>query len=115
LNNPYARALGVTRIETDAGRGDHENGYYTWPRFGFDGPLPPRIHSMLPLGLTSAKSVLDLMDSKQGRQWWQKNGTSVQLVFEMAAQSRSWRVFEQYLVERRPQVTPTWPKRPAKL
>ncbi len=107
----HAHALGVIRIETDAGRADHENGYYTWPRFGFDGPLPPKIRPMLPPGLASARSMLDLMNCERGRQWWQKNGTPVRLAFEVAAHSRSWRVFEQYLLKRRPQASPTWPKR----
>ena len=35
-----AAALGVAHVEAVAGRRADENGYYTWPRFGFDGLLP---------------------------------------------------------------------------
>ena len=56
-----AAALGVDRIETIAGRQARENGYYTWPRFGFDGALPASIRRILPLGLDGSRSVLDLM------------------------------------------------------
>ena len=34
-----ATVLGVHRIELVAGRRGDENGYYTWPRFGFEGVL----------------------------------------------------------------------------
>jgi hypothetical protein len=97
----HAHALGVTRIETHAGRSDHENGYYTWPRFGFDGPLPPSIHTVLPKRLASARSVLDLMECERGREWWRQNGTSIRLAFEVAPRGRSWKVFQRYLLQRR--------------
>jgi len=92
-----ARNLGVTRIETAAGRRTSENGYYTWPRFGFDGPLPRRVKRRLPLGLDRAQNVLDLMECQKGRLWWRACGTPIRLAFDMTTHSRSWAVFQRYL------------------
>lgn len=92
-----ARDLGVTRIETTAGRRTTENGYYTWPRFGFDGPLPRRLRRCLPLGLDRAQNVLDLMECPKGRLWWRAYGISIRLTFDMTTQSRSWTVFQRYV------------------
>jgi hypothetical protein len=96
-----AVALGVKRIETVAGRGDGENGYYTWPRFGFDGPLPSEIKRNLPLGLDHAQYVLDLMEDEQGRLWWRAFGFPVRLAFDLRARSRSWHVLRRYLDRKR--------------
>jgi len=92
-----ASALGASRIETLAGRHGDENGYYTWPRFGFDGPLPDEIRRKLPLGLNHATNVVDLMRWEKGRQWWKAHGIPIRLAFDLADQSRSREVFERYL------------------
>ena len=92
-----ASALGASRIETVAGRKRGENGYYTWPRFGFDGPLPWEVRRNLPLGLDHAQHVLDLMELEKGRLWWKTHGIPVRLVFDLAHHSRSWGVFDRYL------------------
>ena len=65
-----AAALGLDRIELIAGRRRDENGYYTWPRFGFDGALPAQLRRMLPIGLEARRTVLDLMECEKGRTWW---------------------------------------------
>jgi hypothetical protein len=93
----YARLLGIRRIETVAGRQADENGYYTWPRFGFDGPLPRRLRQELPPGLEHVQTVLDLMESHQGRLWWKEHGTNIDVTFDLIAGSRSCRIFEEYL------------------
>ena len=95
-----AKALGVRRIEVTAGRGRAENGYYTWPRFGMDGPLPATVTEMLPPGLRSARSVLDLIQSEPGRWWWKAHGCRVDLAFDLSEGSRCWRVFQAYLRSR---------------
>ena len=93
----HARRLGIRHISATAGRRDDENGYYTWPRLGFDGPLPRPIFRQLPCHLRSARSVLDLMDTDSGRQWWREHGTTIQVVFDLASGSRSSRTFQRYL------------------
>lgn len=95
-----ARNLGVRRIEIVAGRRDDENGYYTWPRFGFNGLLPNYIKRQLPVGLDHASTVLDLMESEGGRLWWKRYGKTIELAFDMADDSRSRRVFGRYVRER---------------
>jgi len=92
-----AELLGVDRIETIAGRREDENGYYTWPRFGFDGPLSGRIRECLPPGFEGVRSVSDLMDCEKGRLWWREHGETIELSFEVARGSRSREVFRRYV------------------
>jgi hypothetical protein len=92
-----AAALGVDRIEVVAGRRREENGYYTWPRFGFEGVLPARLRRMLPNGLRNAKTVLDLMECERGRAWWRENGVTIGTRFDLAGGSRSRAALDQYV------------------
>ena len=92
-----AAALGVDRIRVLAGRRRYENGYYTWPRFGFEGVLPARLRQTLPIDLRSAKTVLDLMECERGRAWWRENGVSIGAMFDLTAGSRSRAALEQYV------------------
>ncbi len=91
-----AKALGILRTIAMAGRNPDENGYYTWPRYGFDGPLPGEIRRRLPPGLGHARTVLDLIQSEPGRQWWKANGGPLYVSFDLADGSRSWAIFRQY-------------------
>jgi len=95
-----AIALGVGRIETVAGRRESENGYYTWPRFGFDGWLPLAMRLILPSGLEEARTVLDLMELEVGRRWWKQHGVTLKVVFDTRPRSRSRRAFERYLLSK---------------
>lgn len=92
-----AKALGVARIEAIAGRRDDENGYYTWPRFGFDGPLPGKVKRNLPLGLEGVRTVLDLMQCEKGRRWWRRHGCTIRVAFDLADFSRSGEAFQRYV------------------
>ncbi|HYW80326.1 MAG TPA: hypothetical protein VE890_12150 [Thermoguttaceae bacterium] len=92
-----AKTLGITRIETNAGRKHGENGYYTWPRFGFDGRLPTQVQRRLPSSMEGVCYVLDLMACERGRQWWKQHGRTISVAFDMADRSRSQLVFDQYL------------------
>ncbi len=102
-----AGALGICRIETLAGRSLHENGYYSWPRYGFDGWLPETTVLRLPPMLRFARGVLDLIQHEQGRLWWRQFGGTIQVEFNLADNSRSWRVLHQYLRERASQPIPS--------
>jgi hypothetical protein len=97
VQSATASALGICRIEALAGRSEHENGYYTWPRLGFDGPLPEETLRRLPPQLHFAHDVLDLIEHNEGRRWWQQFGTSIQVEFNLAPHSRSWRVLQRYV------------------
>ena len=95
-----ARSLGIARIETLAGRRADENGYYTWPRFGFDGPIPKELRPHLPPQFQHARTILDLIETKPGRQWWRDHGRTIEVHFDLSPHSRSQQVFHQYLQER---------------
>jgi GNAT superfamily N-acetyltransferase len=92
--------LGITRIKTYAAGSSVEkayNGYYTWPRLGYDAPLTAQEIAALPPALQSARSVLDLMTSEAGRAWWKTHGGPRVMVFDLSPGSRSQRVLQAYL------------------
>jgi hypothetical protein len=91
-----AAALGIARIEAVAGRRHDENGYYTWPRYGFDGVLPAWLRRLLPIGLEDAETVLDLMECEKGRRWWLQCGVTIPVVFDLADGSRSQAALARY-------------------
>lgn len=94
-----AARLGVGRIEAVAGRTADENGYYTWPRYGFEGWLPAS-HRPLPPGLERARTLSDVMSCKVGRDWWKRCGVTVPVRFDLAAGSPSRQSLARYVRER---------------
>ncbi|MEN6449325.1 MAG: hypothetical protein ABFC96_02445 [Thermoguttaceae bacterium] len=95
-----AARLGVTRIEAVAGRRGDENGYYSWPRYGFDAPLPPRFRRSLPDDWQHLRGLLHLMSSERGRQWWRQHGFTLPVAFDLALGSRSRKTLTCYLRQR---------------
>lgn len=87
----WGQRLGIDRIYVHAGRHDGENGYYTWPRFGFEAILPVS---------SSIRSLLDLMSTPEGRRWWLQHGTARDMMFDLHYRSRSMRVFRNYIHEK---------------
>lgn len=87
-----AARVGVDRIDTDAIRDSHANGYYTWPRLGYDGPIPFKLTTKLPKGLRTARWLSDLMKTPEGRDWWKANGVGVKLSFDPKPGSQSRQV-----------------------
>ncbi len=89
-----------------AGRGGW-NGYYTWPRFGFNAPLGASITSRLPENLTAATCLNELFLMPGGATWWKEYGSSGEMVFNTRLGSSSLRVFTSYLKEkaRQPKTT----------
>ena len=101
------RELGIDRIVTLAAGGRDApdlNGFYTWPRLGFDGPIPDASIEELPSALSrtlgSPALVSELMASAQGRAWWRANGRSFDATFDTRPGSRSSRVLDAYIRER---------------
>lgn len=97
------------------------NGYYTWPRLGYDHvPRPPatvqgimqdrhaayvrgRVHSIdvaTPKPVTSAKSLSELMKTSQGRSDWQNYGNLVWAYFDMRKSSPQKAFLSAYLKEK---------------
>jgi hypothetical protein len=95
-----AAARGVGWIDALAGRRREENGYYTWPRYGFACPLPAPLRRRLPAGLEHSHTLLDVMSCEEGRRWWQQYGTTVRVRFDLARGSRSRRTLAEYVRSR---------------
>lgn len=95
-----AQKRGFDYLECKAASSGY-NGYYTWPRLGFNQPLSTlnpqasrRVYEVFP----SAKSILDVMRSKKGREWWKTNRIALpQARFNLKPGSRSNRVLQSYL------------------
>ncbi len=97
-----AKAMGVDYIKTHAARKDSDdpeeamNGYYTWPRLGYDGDLGSQ-KSKLPEQFRTAQTIQDLYAMPGGKEWWREHGESIDLKFDLANGSRSMKVLEAYL------------------
>lgn len=89
-----AQRVGVAYLTLDAeGRaGSPFNGYYTWARLGFNGPIPERVRAALATGppeLRNAADILDLLALPGGVQWWRRHGSTFAGVFDLRPGSRS--------------------------
>lgn len=97
-----ARQLGLKRFELFAagnpGSKD-ENGYYVWPRFGFDAPLREIERQALPSGLTGA-ITLNQVIQLGGHWWWKIVGNARSMVFDLRDESEMMKTFRAYLNEK---------------
>ena len=69
-------------------------GYQVWPKFGFDAPLVPADLNRNPQ-LVHCGSVQDVLATDVA--WWEANGRGMEMRFDLARDSRSWRVLLNYL------------------
>jgi hypothetical protein len=94
-----AQRLGIRRITTEAAgnKNDVKNGYYTWPRLGYDGPIPDGIK--VPPAFGKPALVSELMATQEGRDWWKAHGHTFGASFDTTPGSRSMRVLEAYRKE----------------
>lgn len=95
-----AQGLGIPEVQLMAA-GRPDNGYYTWPRLGFDGELSEKLrvaaeHS----GFYTATTVLDIMDRPGGREWWLENGVKMEMKFILDRDSRSMKTLLNYLADK---------------
>lgn len=108
------KALGFSYIECNAVGGYYndkfdrpsgDNGYYTWPRLGYNGKIPDRIWNIIPFemkkALGSRRDVLALMALPGGKEWWKRNGGIFEAVFDLDDDSLSMEVHRAYMEERR--------------
>lgn len=100
-----ATRLGFREIFAEAARAKDMNGYYTWPRFGFDGELPYSVRGKVEAGVIppppgGADRVSDLMLTDRGRDWWEEHGQSIEVTFDLAEGSLSRRVWDDYRAEK---------------
>lgn len=99
-----AQRLGASEIRAEAARGGDLAGYYVWPRMGFDAPIPADLRAILPPGLRRARTLLDLMETEVGREWWREHGRTINVVFDLTRGSRSLAAWRSYRAERDPAV-----------
>jgi hypothetical protein len=81
------------------------NGFYTWPRLGYDAAIDTeKLDGLQKRELAEqfpkAKRVSDLMKTQEGRDWWKANGCDTLMKFDLKAGSLSRRVLEAYLKEK---------------
>lgn len=91
--------LGVEEIYCYAERNPDLNGYYTWPRLGFDAELPTGLRTKLAIS-DGPKWLRDLMTSSEGRAWWRKHGCTILARFCVREGSYSMKQLESYLREK---------------
>jgi hypothetical protein len=93
-----AASFGFTQIKAKAlriregdPRGMH-NGYYAAARWGFNASLTQKVRAALPDSLKDATCLHDLMGSEDGQNIWEKEGETIDVVFDLTPGSRSWQV-----------------------
>ena len=93
-----ARAAGIKYIKCEAARSSGMNGYITWAKFGYDGPIPERFHESIEMHFGNRITRMrDLMMTAGGKEWWEKNGGSWMAKFDLDPNSYSSKFFEAYL------------------
>lgn len=97
----WSRQLGILWAKTVGGRCDGENGYYSWPRYGFDAALPRTFRLRLSRHFGKIVSVLDLMETDLGRRYWREHGFELALSFDFSPRSRSMVALDRYMHEKR--------------
>lgn len=105
-----AAKSGVDRLETHAAGspGSEMNGYYTWPRFGYNqkfGEIDSKWYKdkekTISEKFPEAKSVSDVMRTQEGRDWWKANGFDLpNAKFDLKDGSLSRKVLKMYLEEK---------------
>jgi hypothetical protein len=111
-----ATKWGFTHIDTyAAGQGSgttgkrpeegEYNGYYTWPRFGYNGKVhPDDVERMPPDVQRNARAAGNMlsgvMSTKEGRDWWMGHGESGSMKFDLTPGSYSQDTLNTYLKHR---------------
>lgn len=99
----YIRATAVGKGDGKTGAaGDGDNGYYTWARFGYDLPIKNLSNAkQVTAAFPQAKSIMDVMATKEGQQWWKINGVEMRRAqFDLTDNSRSMQVMNAYREEK---------------
>lgn len=95
-----AAKAGFDRIECRASKSDEHNGYYSWPRMGYNqdvSNLPSSTRAAIAAKYPDAKTVLDVMAGPGGVKWWKSNGeTLAHATFDLKEGSKSRLVLDAY-------------------
>jgi len=90
-------------------RNDQYNGYYVWPRFGYDGNFPSskfermpeeiqnQIRQIRPEAPNGLRFLDVMMASQEARDWWKDRGSRSDLSFDLDSDSRSFKYLTEYV------------------
>ena len=101
-----ARAAGVKELKLYAAGSPHDrawNGFYSWPRMGFVGPLSDNVITFARRAgftLSDSATTADLMRQPGGAEWWKRSGTGGNMTFDLSDDSVSMQVHTDYLREK---------------
>lgn len=93
-----AAKLGFTHMDTlaDGHFGSRYNGYYTWPRLGYEAPFDAHEREQLPPEYQHARSVQHLFSMPGGMPWWHRNGWAKTMRFDLRPGSNSHHILDEY-------------------
>lgn len=92
-----AKAMGFRKIVCIAARSETENGYYTWPRLGFNAPIPDELADEARRLFPNARTLAGLLRTEAGRKWWQANGRTTKMAFDLNDSSKSRQRLQRYI------------------
>ena len=101
----FSAKFGLSRIETTASgmAGTDNNGYYTWPRLGYDckiSDMASDVSASVNRKYPKAEKLSDIMATKEGRDWWKAEGSGFMAEFDLSKGSQSRQVLDAYVQER---------------
>ena len=101
-----ASKAGIKYLRTEAAGSINDEsrvGYKVWPKLGYEGFIPRDVLAKLPPEFAGMTKISELYVTQAGRDWWEQNGETVMLSFDLTPGSYSMRVWNAYLDERRRQ------------
>jgi hypothetical protein len=114
----YAEEYNVSAIFTMAAQGSTMNGYYTWPRLGYEsqGGIPlkrllqdeinfrssitPETRSAVEKLSSTNTKISSLMKTEEGRNLWKQFGSALYMYFDMRKGSPQKAILAAYLAEK---------------
>jgi hypothetical protein len=100
-------AGGRVWADRDEKTGDRWVGYSVWPKYGFDMKLISsdltlfKRFQYFPRGVSSVKTVSDLLALPQGLEFWKMNGSGLYMEFELDSKSKSSSTLENFSLKQK--------------
>jgi hypothetical protein len=97
-----ARKLGITHLKVSAAKNERFNGYYTWARLGYSIDSPDdqeQFDELISNHGRSEKSMIELMQTEDGRDFWRQNGFWWQGIFDLSRESENIQAINNYLIQ----------------
>ncbi|CAN5602456.1 hypothetical protein BH11ARM2_BH11ARM2_31910 [soil metagenome] len=78
------------------------NGYLTWPKFGYNATLTPKLQSAAKTAGFEADDLhaLSLKHGDRGMEWWKNNGGTPHMVFDLTDGSPHREILDAYIQKR---------------